>query len=217
MHRDEDFRLEGTMADSLVQKLSDEESGQEFAREYLKADFLAAAVDALFYARRQAGLTQAQVAERLHTKQAAIARLEADTEGSMSLRRYVEFALACGMIPLEMVFAPVDAVRNYVMENPEAPWTQEAYNTWIKTSSQALSLFAGDSLQLTGSTVQSTINVAQSATTLQGVGPMLNVVEVQPQALQVRFGESATIAQSESQNQALTLAQPVNRHYEKAA
>jgi hypothetical protein len=116
-----------------------------------------------------------------------------------------------------MVFAPVDAVRNYVIENPEAPWTQESYNTWIKTSSQALSLSAGDSLQLTGSTVQSTINVAQSATTLQGVGPTLNVVEVQPQALQVRFGESATIAQSESQNQALTLAQPVNRHYEKAA
>ena len=76
MEGNEDIQVPGTMSDYLVQKMRDEEHGDEFAVEYLRADFLAAVANSLSMLRRQAGLTQAQVAEQLHTKQSAIARLE---------------------------------------------------------------------------------------------------------------------------------------------
>src|SRR6266487_4322273 len=60
MQQDEDIQVVGTTTDFLIQELTDEKGGQEFAREYLKADFLAAAVDALFYALCQAGLKKEQ-------------------------------------------------------------------------------------------------------------------------------------------------------------
>jgi hypothetical protein len=54
-------------------------------------------------------------AERLHTKQPAIARLEADFDGAMSLRRYVDFALACGFIPHHFTFTPIETARNFII------------------------------------------------------------------------------------------------------
>jgi DNA-binding XRE family transcriptional regulator len=57
------------------------------------------AQNSLIWARKQAGLTQEQLAEKLGTKQEAISRWETDTEGSISLRNYVEFVQACGMVP----------------------------------------------------------------------------------------------------------------------
>ena len=59
------------------------------------------------YYGRKAGLTQEQVAERMNTQQPAIARLEADKNGSMSFRRYVDFALACGMMPRSLMLASI--------------------------------------------------------------------------------------------------------------
>ena len=125
-----------TTKDVIVRELTDEKNGLTFAREYLKADFLAAAVDALFYARRQAGLTQEQVAQKLGKKQEAIARWEADTEGKMSLRQYVEIALACDMIPLDIILESIDSVRDYVIHNPQAPRTQDLYNAWLQKHSE---------------------------------------------------------------------------------
>jgi transcriptional regulator with XRE-family HTH domain len=140
MEKYENTPIRETTADVIVHELSDEKDGQEFAREYLKVDFLATAVDALFYARHQAGLTQEQVAQKLGKKQEAIARWEADIDGKMSLQQYVEIALACDMIPLEMVLAPVDAVRRYIIENPGAPCTQVAYDAWQKKKSEPATL-----------------------------------------------------------------------------
>src|SRR5712692_5214749 len=98
MEKYENTQARETTNDVIVRELTDENNSSTFVKEYLKAGFVSSAVDALFYARRQAGLTQAQVAEQMNTKQAAIARLEADTDGSMSFRRCAEFALACGMV-----------------------------------------------------------------------------------------------------------------------
>ncbi|MEO7000335.1 MAG: helix-turn-helix transcriptional regulator [Ktedonobacterales bacterium] len=89
---------------------------EETARAYLKESFLTEAMLALFHARRDAGLTQAQIAERMGTKQSVIARWERDFGGSISLRNYVEFALACGVLPLDIALAPVDSIRNYAIQ-----------------------------------------------------------------------------------------------------
>ncbi len=111
-------KLGRTTKDVIVRELTDEKNGLAFARDYLKADFLAAAVDALFYARRQAGLTQEQVAQKLGKKQEAIARWEADTEGKMSLRQYFDLALACGRVPLNMILEPVEICPRFCHQSP---------------------------------------------------------------------------------------------------
>jgi transcriptional regulator with XRE-family HTH domain len=117
----------GTITDSIRQLLATDEEG---ANEYLAESFLTSAMLALFHARRQAGLTQAEVAERMHTKQSGIARMEADLSGSVSLRRYVAFARACGVLPLDITLVPAQPLREYTIEDSKAPRTADAYNAW---------------------------------------------------------------------------------------
>ncbi len=129
MSTNEDREVTGTVGELIVQKITNPKDGPAFTQAYLRAGFLTSAVDALFHARRRAGLTQGDVAQRLGTKQPAIARWEADTEGSMSLRRYVDVALACDAVPLIML-APKQSVLTYIRANPEAPRTADDYMMW---------------------------------------------------------------------------------------
>lgn len=88
--------------------------------------------------RLRAGLTQAQVAECLQTKQSVIARMEADTRGSVSLRRLAEYTLACGMIPacfeagepLELHFIPLEDARQFTITHTGELLTWKAYLRW---------------------------------------------------------------------------------------
>lgn len=96
-----------TVSEFAVEMMNDKDSGEEFTREYLKAKFLSSAGRSLYYARRWAGLTQAQIAERLHTTQSAIARLEADKDGAMTFHRYADFAIACGLMPRSLMLEPI--------------------------------------------------------------------------------------------------------------
>jgi transcriptional regulator with XRE-family HTH domain len=104
------------------------------ARAYLIQHFLGAAMLRLWEARRDAGLTQAQVAEAMHTRQSAVARWEADLSGSISLRKYAEFALACGTVPLEIMLAPLQQVRQFTMERPEEPTTPLHFAAWYQST-----------------------------------------------------------------------------------
>jgi transcriptional regulator with XRE-family HTH domain len=117
----------GSIDDAIKQLLANDD---EATREYLKESFLLEAMTALFHARRAAGLTQAQLAERLHTKQSSIARLERDFTGSMTLRRFVEVAIACGVVPLDLTLAPLEQVARYATEAPDAERTQVAFSAW---------------------------------------------------------------------------------------
>jgi transcriptional regulator with XRE-family HTH domain len=121
----------GLNSDYIKERIYFDKDG-EFTRAYLKKGFLAAAMEALFYARREAGLTQAQLADRLQTKHSSIARWEADTSGSISLHRYIEMALACGMIPLNIKLVPISSLSEYATEDPQAPRTADHYDAWLK-------------------------------------------------------------------------------------
>ena len=121
-----------TTADFIARRLKDPTNGEAYFRAYLRAGFLESAVNTLYQVRRQAGLTQAQVAEKLNTGQAVIARLEDDTEGAMSLHRYIDFVMACGMIPFNIICVPIEAVHDYTLENPQLPLTQENYHVWLR-------------------------------------------------------------------------------------
>ena len=121
-----------TTADFIARRLKDPTNGEAYFRAYLRAGFLESAVNTLYQARCQAGLTQAQVAEKLNTGQAVIARLEDDTEGAMSLHRYVDFVMACGMIPFNIMYVPIEAVHDYTLEKPQVPLTKENYHVWLR-------------------------------------------------------------------------------------
>ena len=150
-----------TTNDIIIQELTDVNSGSTFVKDYLKSGFVSTAVDQLFYARHQKGLTQAQVAEQMNTKQAAIARLEADTDGSMSLRRYAEFALACEMVPLEITLVPIEYAHNFVLANPDLPLTQINYHTWL-LKKEIQSIYESQSVQPTVVPGQVTITTLEA-------------------------------------------------------
>src|SRR5215469_17621785 len=103
--------------DVLREMLEAEPDDEASLLEYLKAAVLSSAREALYLARHAADKTQADVAQALGTRQPHIARLEADVRGRLSLRRYVEYALACGKIPL-VHLADVSAVEKYVVARP---------------------------------------------------------------------------------------------------
>lgn len=124
----------GTVTDALRELIATDEAA---AGDYLVESFLTSAMLALFHARRDAGLTQTQVAQMLHTKQSAIARLEADFSGGMSLRRFAEFALACGVLPFDLTLAPVEALRQFALTDPAAARTAEAVAMWRSTCQSA--------------------------------------------------------------------------------
>ncbi len=63
----------------------------EYAREYAALEEEFALARALIQARRRAGLTQRQVAERMGTTQSAVARMESGRSASLaSIKRYAE-------------------------------------------------------------------------------------------------------------------------------
>ncbi len=73
----------------LKQRLMD---NPEFREEYAKADAEFALIEAMITARREAKMTQAELAEKIGTSQSAIARLEAGrvSPSISTLRRYAE-------------------------------------------------------------------------------------------------------------------------------
>src|SRR5579884_1516385 len=108
------------------------EESPEAARAYLRESWLLAAIRALRDARRKAGLSQSEVAARMGTTQPAIARLENDREGRTTLHRYIDYALACGMLPLEIVVEPLEGVRQFAIARPDVPRTQSCYQVWAE-------------------------------------------------------------------------------------
>ena len=76
------------------------EPGGKSAGAYFRRQWLTRTTRSLAEVRRSAGLTQAQVAAKMGTTQSAIARMENDLSGGVSLRRYVDFLVACGVMPL---------------------------------------------------------------------------------------------------------------------
>lgn len=130
---DDIIETTGGIEDAIHELLT---SNEETAREYLKESFVSSAMLALFHARRDVGLTQTELAQRLHTKQSSIARLERDLSGSVTLRRYVEVALACGMMPLDIALVPTEQLRQYAALDPDAPRAQVAFNAWIASQTQ---------------------------------------------------------------------------------
>lgn len=81
----------------------------EFAEEWAKPDTEIEALDVVLKARKKAGLTQKEIARRMHTSQAAVARIEKLAAGgarhSPSIASLQRYASALGLC-LKIDFVP---------------------------------------------------------------------------------------------------------------
>ena len=109
-----------TTTDTMtLEEMVNEETGEEFTRAYLHAKFLSSVPRALYYARRRAGLTQEQLAEKAGKTQPGIARFEADHRGQMSLAQLAKLAFALDMVPrFELI--PIEQAKAEVIQ--DAKW-----------------------------------------------------------------------------------------------
>lgn len=123
---EQDVRVVRTASDRVRLMLSDEAD----ARAYLATSFLSGAILALHDARVAAGLTQEDVARTMDTKQPSIARLENDLSGGVSLRRYVDYAIAVGALPFDIVLGQLEQLRQFAIEHPGREITQVAVRDW---------------------------------------------------------------------------------------
>jgi transcriptional regulator with XRE-family HTH domain len=107
--------MANTTTDYVLSQIAEDTDGK-FTEGYLKATILGTAADSIFYARRKSGLTQEQIAKRLGKRQEAITRWEADTACGLSLRQYVELALACGYAP-RIVLVPLEEAKQELVRD----------------------------------------------------------------------------------------------------
>jgi transcriptional regulator with XRE-family HTH domain len=192
MEQFEDASGVNTTSHFIAEMMMDEKDGEEFTLEYLKARFLSSIGRSLYYARRKAGLTQAEVAERMNTQQPAIARLEADRNGSISFRRYVDFAIACGMMPRSLVLAPIlepiGTLRDEVIAHVESQRAQELDNAWHKVETE--SPHVSQYIPSRTLTIQAVLDAAHPTTTA-----VVNQEPYQEEKLPVQFAERILYAQ----------------------
>ena len=99
--------MKGTSLDTLHKKWTEERPGYKEAYDELESEFSLAS--AMIEARAQAGLSQEEVAIRMHTKQTVIARLESGRV-MPSTRTLQRFAHATGT-KLKIRFDPGRAVK----------------------------------------------------------------------------------------------------------
>lgn len=76
--------------------------------------------------RKDGHYSQKELAQRLGTTQSVISRTETDSTGSISVRRYVEWLLACGVVPMDLTLEPWNKIKTHAyMTNDVSPISGE--------------------------------------------------------------------------------------------
>ena len=105
--------LTGTLEEGLLDAIGDNEAR---AVEVLRAQFLRGISRQLYRARREAGLSQQDLAQMLHTTQSSISRTECDKAGAMSMKRFVDWMIACDAVPTAVQTVATEAALDVVQQ-----------------------------------------------------------------------------------------------------
>lgn len=109
------------MPDSLSQYVLEQiqnDPDGSYTQSFLHADVLGTAIDALFCARITTDTSYEQTAERMQQPLSIIKHWESDRDGSIPLCRYVEMAMACGMVP-RITLVPLEQAKQEVIQRLE--------------------------------------------------------------------------------------------------
>ncbi len=97
-------------------------------REFIKTDWILSMMLNLEKVRKDSHYSQKDLAERLGTTQSVISRTESDSTGGISVRRYVEWLLACNVVPKELAVNPWIKVKaEAYMTNNASPLSGENF------------------------------------------------------------------------------------------
>lgn len=107
-------------------------SSEEGAREYLRQWWISGAISTLRETRWNAGLTQRDVAERLGIDQASVTRIERDDVGKTSIARFIDYAMACGVVPFDVQVLPFEKMRVFAIHNPGKERTATSYGQLVQ-------------------------------------------------------------------------------------
>ncbi|MBV9278750.1 MAG: helix-turn-helix transcriptional regulator [Chloroflexi bacterium] len=95
-----------------------------------KADFQDRVRALLIEVRRRAGWSRERVADAAGVPVSVVEGIEAGRLGTVTLEQYVDLALACGHMPLDLALAPVEELREYTAERPHDPRTVTNLEAW---------------------------------------------------------------------------------------
>lgn len=95
----------------LEQAIAEALETDEGADAFLGQVWLGHIPDQLLWMRKKAAYSQEEVAARMGTTKAVVARMERDADGNMSLKRFLAYAQACGFLPCQLQMMTAWAAR----------------------------------------------------------------------------------------------------------
>lgn len=106
-----------TTQEVIAEMMRDEQTGGEFTQEYLKRNFLSSIRDSLFYAQKEAGLSNEEIAKRLNVPVDTVKHFTYFDGKDTSFEQYLKFALACGVMPRPMKLEKIEVLRDEAIAN----------------------------------------------------------------------------------------------------
>lgn len=106
------------MSDSLSQYVLEQlqhDPDGSYTQSFLAADVLGTAIDALFYGQLTTEQTAEQIAARIQQPPNVVKHWISDHDGDVPLCRYVDIAMACGMVPL-ITLVPIEQAKQAVIQ-----------------------------------------------------------------------------------------------------
>lgn len=111
------------MSDSLSQYVLEQiehDPDGSYTQSFLGADVLSTAIDALFYGQIHSEQTAEQIAARIQQPPNVVKHWISDHDGNVPLCRYVDIAMACGMVPritmVSIEYAKAEAIHRITGE-----------------------------------------------------------------------------------------------------
>ena len=121
-------------AEMHVQRASDGTANAEPARpsiDRVKRDFLERTYRSILAASRHAGISEEQAARRAGLSNPISEAVQRGSLERLTIEQYVDLALACGFMPLDLTLAPAVEAQEFAAEVPLEARSAPAFDAWL--------------------------------------------------------------------------------------